>query len=278
MPTICPPLGSNTGLAASHGELRATAAQVLAMADAHAKAQAALERFAPEQPCDPGAHIAPPPPGRPQRPALVAPRELAQRPVGTREGRCALIHALAHIELNAVNLALDIVARFADMPEAFYRDWIGVARDEARHFGLLDAHLRTLGHGYGDFPAHDGLWDMAERTRDDLLARLALVPRTLEARGLDAAPPIRDKLARSGDAAAAAILQVILDDEVGHVAIGNRWYRWVCEQRGLDPMATCAQLARRYRAPVLRGPFNLDARRRAGFTEEELARLASTSS
>ncbi|MCB1932606.1 MAG: ferritin-like domain-containing protein [Candidatus Accumulibacter sp.] len=212
-------------------------------------------------------------PGRGARPALVTPAKLAKRPVTSPEGRAALIHSLAHIELNAVNLALDIVWRFDGMPADFYRDWIGVAGDEASHFGLLREHLRTLAFDYGDFPAHDGLWAMAERTSDDLLARLALVPRTLEARGLDAAPPIRDKLQGVGDKAGAAILAIILADEIGHVAIGNRWYRWLCAQRGLDPVVCYAELAQRHRAPRLRGPFNLDARRAAGFDEQELAAL-----
>jgi uncharacterized ferritin-like protein (DUF455 family) len=212
-------------------------------------------------------------PGRSARPALVPPAQLAKRPVTSVEGRAALIHSLAHIELNAVNLALDIVWRFAAMPADFYRDWIGVAGEEARHFALLREHLETMGYAYGDFPAHDGLWAMAERTSDDLLARLALVPRTLEARGLDAAPPIRDKLQGVGDQRGAAILAIILADEIGHVAIGNRWYRWLCAQRGLDPVSSYAELAQRYRAPRLRGPFNLEARRAAGFDERELAAL-----
>ncbi|EXI79966.1 MAG: hypothetical protein AW10_02111 [Candidatus Accumulibacter appositus] len=212
-------------------------------------------------------------PGRTDRPALVAPAQLARRPVTSVEGRAALIHSLAHIELNAVNLALDIVWRFDTMPADFYRDWIGVAGDEARHFALLREHLGTMGYAYGDFAAHDGLWEMAERTRGDLLARLALVPRTLEARGLDAAPPIRDKLQAVGDQRGAAILATILADEIGHVAIGNRWYRRLCAQRGQDPVSSYAELAQRYRAPRLRGPFNLVARRAAGFDEQELAAL-----
>jgi len=212
-------------------------------------------------------------PGRSDRPALVAPAQLARRPVTSVEGRAALIHSLAHIELNAINLALDIVWRFDAMPADFYRDWIGVAGEEARHFTLLHEHLATMGYAYGDFPAHDGLWEMAERTRDDLLARLALVPRTLEARGLDAAPPIRDKLQGVGDQRGAEILAIILADEIGHVAIGNRWYRWLCTQRGRDPVSSYAELAQHYRAPRLRGPFNLAARRAAGFDEQELAAL-----
>ncbi len=215
-------------------------------------------------------------PGRTARPALVAPAQLARRPVTSVEGRAALIHSLAHIELNAVNLALDIVWRFDGMPADFYRDWISVAGDEARHFALLHEHLATMGYAYGDFSAHDGLWEMAERTREDLLARLALVPRTLEARGLDAAPPIRDKLQGVGDERGAAILAIILADEIGHVAIGNRWYRWLCSQRGRDPVSSYAELAQRYRAPRLRGPFNLAARRAAGFDEQELAALQAS--
>ncbi|EXI67565.1 MAG: hypothetical protein AW08_01826 [Candidatus Accumulibacter adjunctus] len=212
-------------------------------------------------------------PGRCARPLLVAPAQLAQRPVSTLAGRAALFHSLAHIELNAVNLALDAVWRFAGMPGDFYRDWIGVAREESQHFQLLHQHLRAMGYAYGDFPAHDGLWEMAEKTRDDLLARLALVPRVLEARGLDAAPLIRDKLRHAGDEHGAALLEIILRDEVAHVRIGNRWYHWLCEQRGLDPLACQAELARRHRAPRPRGPFNLAARRAAGFDEQELAAL-----
>ncbi|GAB4403550.1 MAG: ferritin-like domain-containing protein [Rhodoferax sp.] len=212
-------------------------------------------------------------PGRPPRPQLVAPQRLPKRSLHTPLGRATLIHALAHIELNAVDLALDAVWRFDGMPPAFYADWLRVAQDEARHFKLLQAHLQTLGYDYGDFDAHNGLWEMAEKTADDALARMALVPRVLEARGLDVAPALRDGLARAGDAAAASILDVILREEVRHVAIGNRWYRWLCAQRGLDPLHADADLARRYRAPPLRGPFNLAARAAAGFDALELQAL-----
>jgi uncharacterized ferritin-like protein (DUF455 family) len=212
-------------------------------------------------------------PGRPDAPLLVEPSALKQRPVNTREGRAALIHALAHIELNAIDLALDATWRFAGLPDAFYVDWLCVAREEALHFELLRDHLARLGHRYGDFPAHNGLWQMAHKTRHDVLARVALVPRTLEARGLDASPPIRAKLAASGDAAGAAILDVILRDEIGHVAIGNRWYRWLCDARGLDPATAYAALAAEHGAPRLRGPFNVAARRAAGFDEAELQQL-----
>jgi uncharacterized ferritin-like protein (DUF455 family) len=184
-----------------------------------------------------------------------------------------LIHALAHIEFNAINLALDAIWRFPEMPCEYYADWLKVAAEEALHFSLLSAHLEKQGYSYGDFPAHNSLWDMAEKTQDDILARIALVPRTLEARGLDASPPVRAKLAQAGDAAAAEILDVILRDEIGHVAIGNRWYGWLCKQRGLEPVATYAALAAQYKAPPLRGPFNLEARRAAGFSERELEAL-----
>lgn len=214
-------------------------------------------------------------PGRPARPELVDAGGLPRRSLQSTAGRAALIHALAHIEFNAIDLALDVIWRFPGLPDAFYYDWLIVAKEEAYHYGLLCEHLATLGHAYGDFPAHNGLWDMAARTSEDPLARLALVPRTLEARGLDASIPIRDKLKQAGDLRGADILDIILRDEIGHVAIGNRWYRYLCEQRGLDPIATYAELAERYRAPKLRGPFNLEARRAAGFLEEELVALGA---
>ena len=214
-------------------------------------------------------------PGRPERPQLVPHTQLQRRSVRTTEGRAALLHALAHIEFNAIDLAADVLWRFPGMPDLFYRQWATVAREEALHFQLLREHLQSLGHDYGDFPAHNGLWTMAEKTRHDLLARLALVPRTLEARGLDASPPIRAKLLEAGDTQGAAILDVILRDEIGHVAIGNHWYRHLCTQRGLDPVAAYADLAQAHGAPRPRGPFNLDARRAAGFAEDELLALVA---
>lgn len=186
-----------------------------------------------------------------------------------------LVHALAHIEFNAVNLALDALWRFADMPAEYYVDWLRVAREEAYHFSLLSEHLQGLGYAYGDFTAHDSLWEMVDRTVDDVMARMALVPRTLEARGLDAIPPLRAKLVQAGDLAAAQILEIILRDEIGHVEIGNRWYCYLCQQRGLEPRATYQQLVQRYRAPQLRGPFNLEARRQAGFSEADLQDLGA---
>lgn len=213
-------------------------------------------------------------PGRPAKPELVPPRLVGRRSMATVEGRAMLVHALAHIEFNAINLALDALWRFPGMPLAYYTDWLRVASEEALHFTMLCAHLETLGYRYGDFPGHDSLWEMVEKTRGDVLARMALVPRTLEARGLDAIPPLRAKLAQAGDQAAAAILDVLLVDEVGHVEIGNRWYVRLCEERGLEPVSTYAALTVEYKAPVLKGPFNLDARREAGFSEAELARFA----
>lgn len=214
-------------------------------------------------------------PGRPDQPELVPPRSVRRRSMITAEGRAILIHALAHIEFNAINLALDAVWRFAGMPREYYADWLQVADEEALHFSLLNGHLQILGYAYGDFPAHNSLWEMAAKTQHDILARIALVPRTMEARGLDATPQVRAKLAQAGDTAAAAILDIILRDEIGHVAIGNRWYNWLCEQRGLEPVAGYARLAAEYRAPAMRGPFNLEARRAAGFSELELAELTT---
>jgi uncharacterized ferritin-like protein (DUF455 family) len=213
-------------------------------------------------------------PGRPARPELVEPSSLKRRSMQSEAGRAVLLHALAHIEFNAINLALDAVWRFPSMPAEFYLDWLKVAAEEAYHFSLLSQRLAEFGHAYGDFPAHDGLWDMAQRTRVDVLARMALVPRTLEARGLDASPPIRKRLAQAGDHASAAILDVILRDEIGHVLIGNHWFRFLCDAAGLDPHSAYARLAEQYRAPKLRGPFNFEARRDAGFDEAELRALA----
>lgn len=212
-------------------------------------------------------------PGRPMRPELVSPLAVTHRSMATVEGRAAMIHALAHIEFNAINLALDATWRFPGMPEQFYEDWMRVAAEEGFHFSLLAEHLVALGFQYGDFPAHNSLWDMAEKTREDVLARIALVPRTFEARGLDASPPLRAKLAQVGDVAAASIMDVILRDEIGHVAVGIRWFDWLCKVRGLEPIQTYAALAAQYKAPPLRGPFNLEARRAAGFSEAELAAL-----
>ena len=261
--------------------LRTQALAVLGLADPAAKA-AATGRLQADL-CagilvpDPATRLACPPalPGRPALPRLVAADQVPRRSPFTLAGRAALLHAVAHIEFNAINLALDAVWRFDDLPEAYYRDWTRVAAEEATHFLLLREHLRSLGHAYGDFDAHDGLWRMTEATAGDPVARMALVPRTLEARGLDATPPMQDRLKRAGDHRAVAILDTILRDEIGHVAIGNRWYRWLCRRDGLDAEALYPDLVTRYAAPRLRPPFNLDARRQAGFSPAELLALCS---
>ncbi|HEY8905281.1 MAG TPA: ferritin-like domain-containing protein [Rhodoferax sp.] len=277
-PAQAAPLTRRTGESALASSLREEALQLLLICAPQAKAAAVRALNTHDLPVDTLSCLTEPPgvPGRPLRPFLVQPSALKSRAVGTPEGHASLIHALAHIEANAINLALDIVWRFSDMPEAFYRDWWQVAVEEALHFQLLEAHLHSLGYAYGDFPAHDGLWDMADRTRGDVLARLALVPRTLEARGLDATPAIRNKLVSIGDKQGAAILDIILRDEIGHVAAGNHWYGVLCSQRGLDPVVTYTQLALAHDAPQIRGPFNLPARRAAGFSDAELAALCAT--
>jgi uncharacterized ferritin-like protein (DUF455 family) len=213
---------------------------------------------------------APATPGRPARPELVPPRSLARRSTATAPGHAALVHAVAHIEFNAINLALDAICRFPGLPRAFYVDWLHVASEEAMHFSLVRAHLRQLGHDYGDFAAHDGLWQMARKTAHDPLARMALVPRVLEARGLDASPGMIRRLRAAGDEAGAAIVEIILRDEVGHVAIGSRWFNHLCAERGLDPEATFEALLREHHAPRPVLPLNVEARRRAEFTPGEL--------
>jgi uncharacterized ferritin-like protein (DUF455 family) len=216
--------------------------------------------------------VAIPVPGRPERPLLVAPRALAHRGLGSDEGRAALVHAVAHIEFNAINLALDAVYRFRDLPPAYCDDWLQVAVDEARHFEMLQARLVRFGHGYGDFPAHNGLWDAACRTADDCLTRMALVPRVLEARGLDVTPGMISRLREIGDHDTVAILDVILAEEVAHVAAGTRWFRYCCARAGVDPEPTFIDLLRRHEAAI-RPPFNRAARAEAGFTASEQAGL-----
>ena len=213
-------------------------------------------------------------PGRAARPVLVPHTQLKAKSMATPEGRAMLVHSIAHIELNAIDLALDVVWRFSGMPESFYTDWVRIAQEEAKHFSLLRQHLVSLGFDYGDFPAHNTLWDMAERTKDDILARIGIVPRTMEARGLDASPGVKNKLVSVGDHRAGEILDIILEEEIGHVAAGNRWYRYLCAQRGLDPVLTYAELIAQYDAPKLRPPFNMAARRLAGFEDAELAALS----
>lgn len=211
-------------------------------------------------------------PGRPATPALVAPRDVPRRGLGSREGRGALVHAVAHIEFNAINLALDAMLRFPGLPTAYYRDWLSVARDEARHFQMLCQRLAELGFRYGDFPAHNGLWEAAEKTAHDPLVRMACVPRVLEARGLDVTPGMIERLQHAGDTDTIACLDIILREEVRHVAIGSHWYRWLCDQRGLDADTLFPQLLAEQGMEV-HPPFNFSARAEAGFSPAELSRL-----
>jgi uncharacterized ferritin-like protein (DUF455 family) len=209
-------------------------------------------------------------PGRPQRPHLVAPRQLHTRSLYTKEGHAALIHAIAHIEFNAINLAWDAVYRFRHMPDRFYDDWVQVADEEAYHFQLVREHLNTLGFDYGDFDAHNGLWEMAQKTAHDPLVRMALVPRVLEARGLDVTPGIMKKLNSVGDSAAVEVLEVILRDEIGHVEIGSRWFQYLCHARSLPSKETFRRLFDQYMNSAPKGPLHREARLKAGFTKDEL--------
>ena len=212
--------------------------------------------------------------GQLAKPELLPHKDVPNRSPVTPEGRARLLHAIVHIEFTAINLALDHAARFRGLPEAYYADWIGVAAEEAEHFQLLRTRLQSLGYDYGDFPAHAGLWDMAEKTTDDALVRMALVPRLLEARGLDATPPIQMKLEQVGDHESARALDIILRDEIGHVGLGDRWYRHLCAERNLEPESTYRDLLTRYQAPWPQGKMNESARLAAGFSAGELAVLA----
>lgn len=214
-------------------------------------------------------------PGHPVKPELVKPSEVPKRRLGTTAGLIALIHAVTHIEFNAINLAWDAVYRFRDLPEQFYSDWIKVAAEEAYHFQLLRQRLNELGHDYGDFPAHNGLWDMAVRTATDPLMRMALVPRVLEARGLDVTPGMIKRLRQAGDDKTTAILEIILRDEIGHVAIGSHWFKYLCEQRGLDAEQTFRHLVSQHFGGQIAGPFHHEARQQAGFSAAEINALES---
>lgn len=209
-------------------------------------------------------------PGRPAKPELVAPRELSRRSINSAEGHAALIHSICHIEFNAINLAWDAVYRFQSMPDEFYSDWMKVAREEAYHFSLLREHLQQMGYDYGDFVAHNGLWEAAVKTAHDPMIRMALVPRVLEARGLDVTPGIVKKLQTINDNQAVAILDIIHRDEVGHVEIGSRWFKYLCEQRQLPMEETFRELLQEYMQGRIKGPLNRDSRLRAGFSEAEL--------
>ena len=212
-------------------------------------------------------------PGRPEKPELLSHAKLKQRKLGSELGRAILIHAIAHIEFNAINLALDAVYRFQELSDDYYSDWLKVASEEAYHFSLLEQRLHDLGYQYGDFPAHNGLWEMVLKTDHDVMVRMALVPRVLEARGLDVTPAMMQRLEKVGDSETVKALEIILRDEIGHVAIGSHWFKLCCTQRGLDSEQTFRDLLQTYMGGMLRGPFHTEARLKAGFSQEEIDEL-----
>lgn len=214
-----------------------------------------------------------PAPGRPVKPELVDPREVPRRNFSSLNGRLTLVHAIAHIEFNAINLALDAIYRFQSMPRQYYSDWCQVAAEEAKHFQLLSDYLNRHGMAYGDVPAHNGLWEMAVKTDFDVLVRMALVPRVLEARGLDVTPGMIKKLTATGDEELIDILQIIFDDEIGHVKIGSYWYKHLCQQRKLEPEETFIELIEKYMQGASFGPFETQARLDAGFSAQEMQNL-----
>lgn len=249
--------------------LALAARDVLLCGDARGKAELAREvarRWrAGELEAD-GAVAMPDRPNRPERPELLLPRDMPRRSFKGERGRIALLHSIAHIELNAIDLAFDMAGRFqtADMPRAFFDDWVGVGDDEARHFSMLEDRLAAFGASYGDLPAHDGLWQAAEETARDLLARLAVVPMVLEARGLDVTPAMIERLIGAGDKESAVVLDTIYTEEQAHVGAGSRWFRHVCEVRGLEPQQTFHELVKRHFRGALKPPFNAVARQAAG--------------
>jgi len=214
-----------------------------------------------------------PVPGRPDKPELVDPKEVPKRNFSSLKGRLSLVHAIAHIEFNAINLALDAVYRFQNMPEQYYSDWCRVAAEEALHFTLLSDYLNQHGMAYGDLTAHNGLWQMAVKTDFDVMTRMALVPRVLEARGLDVTPGMIKKLQTTGDVQLISILQKIFDDEIGHVKIGSHWYKTLCEERALEPQKTFLALIKKYMQGARFGPFETEARLQAGFSHDEMQSL-----
>ncbi len=209
-------------------------------------------------------------PGAPSRPNIVPPRLVEKRSASTQQGKLIFIHALAHIEFSAINLALDIIWRFKNLPEQFYSDWLQIAYEEKTHFNLLNSYLKKFDLAYGSFNAHNSLWEMAERTSHDLIHRLALIPRTMEARGLDVTPPIIEKFKQQRDDDIAAILQIIYEEEIRHVSIGNIWYRWACDTQKLDPQETYKNLLVTYDIELNYQKLNKEARYKAGFLKEEL--------
>lgn len=211
--------------------------------------------------------------GYPPSLMMVSPKDVPRRRVHTVEGRAAMVHAILHIEFNAINIALDACYRFRHMPHQYYEDWLRVACEEAYHFLLLLQHLQSMGFEYGDFPVHNGLWEMAQKTGYDVLVRMALVPRLLEARGLDVTPDVARKLHQSGDNTGAEILRIIYHDEIGHVKVGNHWFYSLCKERGEEPMGLFVNLLKLHAPDYLRGPLAIEVRQKAGFHDDDLAIL-----
>jgi len=216
-------------------------------------------------------------PGRPERPRLVDPRKVPKRGFKSRQGLLRLVHAITHIEFNAINLALDAVYRFRDMPLEYFSDWLQVAAEESRHFLMLESFLADNGAGYGDYDAHNGLWEMALKTDHDVMVRMALVPRVLEARGLDVTPGMISKLAAEGERRLVEILQIIHREEIGHVRIGTHWFTHACRQRSLSPQKVFTDLLDDHMKGAIHGPFDEASRIQAGFTEDELQYLVNMS-
>jgi len=249
------------------------ALQVLLTATADDKAalsrhHAALWRASPDMPV--GAVSVPTRPARPQKPELISATDMPRRRGQSAKARATLLHAVLHIELNAIDLAWDMIARFADqdMPRAFFNDWVTVADDEGKHFILLQNRIAELGFSYGDFPAHDGLWEAAFDTRNDLTARLAVVPMVLEARGLDVTPAMIARFAKMEDTISAEILKIILSEEIGHVASGHRWFHFICKRMDKNPRDYWQELVRKNFRGLLKPPFNEDARQQANLTPD----------
>ncbi|MPV86828.1 ferritin-like domain-containing protein [Ostreibacterium oceani] len=212
-------------------------------------------------------------PPLPDAVTVKATSHLSRRGVGSKSGHQSMLHAIAHIEYNAINLGLDAVYRFRQMPMDYYVDWLRVAKEEAEHFQLITARMAALDCQYGDFPVHTGLWAMCVDTEHDVMARMALVPRVMEARGLDVTPKIQHKLASIGDMESVEMLNVIYQDEIGHVAIGSRWFKYCCQQRCLSPYRTFRTLLKYYLKNGMDTAFNRPARLQAGFDDMELALL-----
>ena len=276
--TVCDP---DPAIEAGSETLTTFANRVLMSPSAAAKTEAsfaAVDAWRDGKICELGNQMPPSRPIRPDRPVLRAPREMPSRGrAGSHNNRIALNHAIAHIEFNAIDLAWDIVSRFVNdgLPQQFYTDWIEVAADETRHFNSLQNRLAELGSGYGDLPAHDGLWEAAEKTRHDLLARLAVVPLVLEARGLDVAPAMISRLRSVGDMDTANILANSYEDEIRHVAIGHRWFKFECDRREIVPEAAFHEQARLYGMGALKAPFNEPARDSAGLPRNYYLPLTS---